>query len=132
MIITIIILSILLLLAIFTISAMWYAICKLMDDIFKNDPKAVMKYYFKNESEKSYPCSLLISICEGADFDGSVFDFSEYEETKVIGLTEFRKEITSNGKYEDEDGEPIATILPNQIVYKMKDGSYQWDFTPLM
>ena len=70
--------------------------------------------------------------CEGADFDGSIYDFSKYEESNIIGLTEYKTTTESNGKYEDDDGEPITALLPNQKIYKMKDGSYTWDFRNLL
>jgi hypothetical protein len=42
----------------------------------------------------------------------------------------FTAEIEHEDK-NDEDGIRSA-LLPNQVVCKMKDGSYQWDFRPLM
>ena len=89
-----------------------------------------MKYYLKQNAEETYPCTLLLSIMEGAEFDGSAYDFSLYEEKGIIGLTEFKTKASS-GKYEDYEGNPLVATLINQIVYKMKDGSYMWDFTPL-
>ena len=127
MVIAICILGGLLAISIFLNISMWYAIGQLLE----NNPQKTMEYYFDNETEERFPCSLLLAVKEGADFDGSVFDFSQYEENGVIGLTEFRKEY-ANGHYTDEDGEPKTAILPNQIVCKMKDGSHQWDFRRLM
>ena len=128
MLIIICILGFLLLCSIFINFSMWHAFSTLIDE----NPQLVLQYYFEHEVEEKFPCSLLLSIKEGADFDGSVFDFSNYEKNKIIGLTEFRKETTSNGKYEDDEGDPVAALLPNQMVCKMKDGSFQWDFRRLM
>lgn len=132
MVIAICILGGLLLCSLFVIAAMWMAIGKLMDDYMDDNPKGFMRYYFDYQTEERYPCTLLLSIKEGADFDGSVYDFSQYEEKKIIGLTEYKKETTSNGRYDYEDGEPLIAPLPNQVVCKMKDGSFQWDFRSLM
>ena len=129
MVITIIILGILLFISLSANLAMWLAIDKLIDSFIENNPTEAMKYYFKQNAEETYPCTLLLSIKEGAEFDGSAYDFSLYEETGVIGLTEFKTQASS-GKYEDYDGDPLVAALNNQIVYKMKDGSYMWDFTP--
>ena len=128
MIIAFCILGVLLLCSVFLNVSLWCAINYLID----KDPKFTMDYYFDKEVEEKFPCSLLLSVKEGADFNGSVFDFSQYEETGVIGLTEFRKEITSGKTFEEEDGELKVAVLPNQIVCKMKDGSHQWDFRRLM
>ena len=130
MVIAVTILGILLFISLSANLAMWFAIDKLMDNFIKNNPKEVMKHYFKQNAEETYHCTLLLSIVEGADFDGSSYDFSLYEEKGIIGLTEFKTKASS-GKYEDYEGDPLVATLGNQIVYKMKDGSYMWDFTPL-
>ena len=129
MVIAVIILGILLFISLSANLAMWFAIDKLMDNFIKNNPKETMQYYFKQNAEETYPCTLLLSIVEGADFDGSAYDFSLYEEKGVIGLTEFKTKASS-GKYEDYEGNPLVATLCNQIVYKMKDGGYMWDCTP--
>jgi hypothetical protein len=130
MVIAIIILGILLFISLFINFAMWFAIDKAIDNFIENNPTEAMKYYLKHNAEETYPCTLLLSIVEGAEFDGSAYDFSLYEKTGVIGLTEFKTKASS-GKYEDCEGDPLVATLNNQIVYKMKDGGYMWDFTPL-
>ena len=130
MVIAICILSGLLLFSIFIIAALWIAIGKLMEAYIKSHPEESMKLWFDKNIEEKYPCSLLLSVKEGADFTGSVYDFSLYDEKKIIGLTEYQTEITHEDK-NDEDGFRFA-LLPNQIICKMKDGSYQWDFRSLM
>lgn len=117
----------LLLCALFVIAALWMAIGKLMDAYVEDNPKAFMKYYFDNQTEEKYNCTLLLTINEGADFDGSVYDFSQYKEKNIIGLIECRKGTTK----QDDDESQIA-LIPNQTVCKMKDGSFQWDFRGLM
>ena len=128
MIVTICILGGLLLCSLFVIAALWIAIGKIMDEYMENNPKAFMKYYFEHQTEEKFPCTLLLTIQEGADFHGSVYDFSQYEEKNIIGLIECTKETTKH----NDDEEPKLALIPNQVVCKMKDGSFQWDFRGLM
>ena len=51
MIVAICILGGLLLLSIFVIGALWYALGKLMDEYIEQNPKEMMKYYFKHYAE---------------------------------------------------------------------------------
>ena len=128
MVIAICILSGLLLFSLLIIATMWSGIDKMIEVYIKEHPEESMKQWFEQNIEERYPCTLLLSVKEGADFTGSVYDFSLYDEKKIIGLTEYQTEIEHKN---DEDGIRSA-LLPNQIVCKMKDGSYQWDFRPLM
>ena len=128
MVVTICILSGLLLFAIIAIITLWKALNVVMDDYIEKNPQEFIGYYLDKQSEEKYPCTLLLTINEGADFDGSVYDFSQYEEKNIIGLIEYKKETT---KHNNED-EPQIALIPGQTVYKMKDGSYQWDFRGLM
>ena len=130
MVIAICILSGLLLLSLLIIATMWSGIDKMIEVYIKEHPEESMKQWFEQNIEEKYPCTLLLSVKEGADFTGSVYDFSLYDEKKIIGLTEYQTEIEHKDK-NDEDGIRSA-LLPNQVVCKMKDGSYQWDFRPLM
>lgn len=129
MVIAICILGGLLLCALFVIAALWMAIGKLMNAYMEDNPKAFMKYYFDSQTEERYNCTLLLTINDSADFDGSVYDFSLYEKNKIIGLTECRKETT---KHDEDNDESKIALIPNQVVCKMKDGSFQWDFRGLM
>ena len=130
MVIAICILSGLLLLSLLIIATMWSSIGKMAELYVKEHPEESLKQWFEQNIEERYPCTLLLSVKEGADFTGSVYDFSLYDEKKIIGLTEYQTEIEHEDK-NDEDGIRSA-LLPNQVVCKMKDGSYQWDFRPLM
>ena len=130
MVIAICILSGLLLFSLLIIATMWSGIGKMIEMYIKEHPEESLKQWFEQNIEERYPCTLLLSVKEGADFTGSVYDFSLYDEKKIIGLTEYQTEIEHEDK-NDEDGIQSA-LLPNQIVCKMKDGSYQWDFRPLM
>ena len=128
MVIAICILSGLLLCALFVIATLWMAIGKLMDDYITSNPKESIKFYLDKFAEEKFSCTLLLTENNDADFDGSVYDFSQYEEKNIIGLIECKKKTTLN----EEDEEPRFALLPNQTVLRMKDGSYQWDFRGLM
>ena len=129
MVVAICILGGLLFCAIWVIVCLWYAIDKLMDDYITSNPKEAVKFYWDKFAEEKFPCTLLLTENNDADFDGSVYDFSLYEEKNIIGLIECKKKATLNKK---EDEEPRFALLPNQTVLRMKDGSYQWDFRGLM
>lgn len=126
MIIVICILAGLLLCSLFVIACMWYAIGKLIDEYIEANPKEMMKFYWDKYAEEKFPCTLLLTENNNAEFDGSVYDFSQYEEKNIIGLIECKKGNVT------EDEEPRFALIPNQTVLRMKDGSYQWDFRGLM
>lgn len=128
MVVTICILGGLLFFAIIIILTLWQALNAVMDDYIEKNPHEFIGYYLDKQSEERYPCTLLLTIQEGADFDGSVYDFSQYEEKNIIGLIECKKGTT---KHNDDD-EPQIALIPGQTICKMKDGSYQWDFRGLM
>ena len=125
MVVTICILSFLLLLSICLNIFLWV----LMTDYLTDNPQIAVDHYFKQETVEKFPCTLLLTINDSADFDGSAYDFSQYEEKNIIGLIECKKGAT---KDDDDDDEPQIALIPGQIVCKMKDGSFQWDFRGLM
>lgn len=127
MIIAICVLTGLLLCALFVIACLWYAINKLMDEYIEANPKEMMEFYWDKYAEEKFPCTLLLTENNNAEFDGSVYDFSQYEEKNIIGLIECKK-----GNVTIDDEEPRFALIPNQMVLRMKDGSYQWDFRGLM
>jgi hypothetical protein len=129
MVIAICILGGLLFCAIITIFALWYALNVVLNDYIEKNPQEVISYYLDQETEERYPCTLLMMMKENAGFDGSVYDFSQYEEKNIIGLIGCKKEGT---KHTEDDEEPQIALIPGQTVCKMKDGSYQWDFRGLM
>ena len=124
MVVAICILSFLLLLSIGLNIFLWI----LMTDYLTDNPQLIMDYYFKQEATEKFPCTLLLTINDSTDFDGSVYDFSQYEEKNIIGLIECKKGTTKH----HNDDEPQIALIPGQTVCKMKDGSFQWDFRGLM
>lgn len=126
MIIAVCILGVLLLCAIWIILALWYALNIVLDKYIKSNPKNFIEYYFDKQAEEIFPCTLLFTENNNADFTGLVYDFSQYEEKNIIGLIECKNESVP------EDYEPKFALIPNQTVLRMKDGNFQWDFRGLM
>ena len=116
MIIIICILGILLLLALTAIGILYGALNKLMNIYITENPKQVLNYYYDKYKEEEYLCTLFISNQKIAS-NGMCFDFSKYETNNIIGIIVYNEELEDNS----------FSILPNQKVYKMKDGSYEWD-----
>ena len=87
------------------------------------NPEEAMKEYFENNIEEEFPCTLLISIIDEMEFEGVAYDFSEYEEKGIVGMTGFYKRTIP----EENKG---PSILPNQKVLRMKDGEMIWDTRP--
>ena len=130
MIIEICILGGLLLCAFMLIAILWMAIDELMKDYIISNPKESIKFYWDKFAEEKFLCTLLLTESNNAEFDGTVYDFSQYEEKNIIGLIECKKgNIIDKDKDEDE---PRFALLPDQTVLRMKDGNYQWDFRGLM
>lgn len=50
-----------------------------------------------------------------------VYDFSKWEDSKIIGVTAMHKDAQLN-----EDGEERMGIVPNQTICKFKDGTILW------
>jgi hypothetical protein len=129
MVIAICVLSGLLLCSLFVIAVLWVSVNRLIDAYIQDNPQMLMDHYWNENVVEKFPCTLLLTKNENADFNGSVYDFSQYEEKNIIGLIECSKETNEQ---DDEDDEPQIAFIPDQVVCKMKDGSYQWDFRPLM
>jgi hypothetical protein len=62
----------------------------------------------------------------------AAYDFSEYEERKIIGLTIYYGDDSRIKQMFKGDEEEISLMYYNQKVYEMKDGGYQWDFRSLL
>ena len=131
MVIAICILSFLLLCAISIFAILWRAINQLLNEYVDTHPQEFVKFYLDKYAEEKFPCTLLLTENNNADFNGSIYDFSRYEKNNIVGLIECKQKTTTNTK-NDEDDEPRVILIPNQTVFKMKDGSYQWDFRGFM
>lgn len=127
MIIAICILAVLLFISISANLALWYALDKLMDEYIEANPDEMIKFYWDKYAEEKFPCTLLITESEDMNFEGSIYDFSHYKEKNIIALIKPKRNSEN-----DCNDDPRFILLPNQIVLKMKDGSYQWDCRQFM
>lgn len=111
MIIAICILSALLIISLWIVACLWYAINILIDKYIESNPEQMLKYFYEKYAEEELPCTLLLTKNNNADFDGSIYDLSLYEEKNIIGLIECEKKTASEDECE-EDEEPMV-LLPN-------------------
>lgn len=56
------------------------------------------------------------------DLDKLIYDFSKYDKYNIVMLIEKDKNI--------DDIEPF--FYPNQTIYRMKDGSFLWDYAEVL
>lgn len=131
MIIAIIILSVLLTLA---LTVLYYSVQILIGMAIKVSPVEMAETYFTQFGKEHYDCTLMLTFQENMGYDGSIFDFSRYEDNGIIMMVECYKGKSTNPKdcYYDEDGNPGTVFIPDQKVWLMQDGSYQWDITPYL
>lgn len=134
MVIAIIILSVLFAFALAAIGILYYVITVLIDLAFDNNPREMTKEYFARFAKEGYDCTLMLTFQEHMGYDGAIFDFSRYEDNGIIMMVECYKGKSTNPKdnYYNEDGTPNTVFIPNQKVWLMQDGSYQWDITPYL
>ena len=105
----------------FLLRAVWHALLEAIED----NPKLTAEIYFDEKNvEEKFPCMLLLTLKEGTDQEAQIFDFSQYEELGIIAMTQLDTEVRLTKHCEDN---MVSTIIPDQIVCRMKDGSYQWD-----
>ena len=113
-----IILGVLLSIAIAIIIILRLALEKLASMFLEEEPKTALDLYYDEKNiEQTYLCDLLIMKNNSIKQNELCFDFSKYEFYNVIAVYVNSEEL--------EDG--AFTILPDQKVYKMKDGGFVWD-----
>ena len=113
-----IILGVLLSMAIAIIIILNFALEKSVSMLLEADPKTALdQYYNEKNIEQTYTCDLLVMKNNSIKQNELCFDFSKYELNNIIAVYVNSEEL--------EDGS--FTILPNQKVYKMKDGGFVWD-----
>ena len=105
-----------------------YILEDIVNLIMITDPECAKRVRFSDRNiEEKYPCTLIINATYDTPFTGTAFDFSEYEKSKIIGLTICNPKNPKYKNYFDENGDFYNVIIPDQVVYKMKDGSYAWE-----
>lgn len=133
MVIAIVILGIFLFVALCAIGFL-FMILKAYGKYIKLDDKTATDIFFdKKNIVKEYPCNLLLTLTINENLSDmlAAYDFSEYEERKIIGLTIYYGDDNKIKQMFKGDEEEISLMYYNQKVYKMKDGGYQWDFRSL-
>jgi hypothetical protein len=101
--------------------SVWHALLEAIED----NPKLKAEIYFDEKNvEEKFPCMLLLTLKEGADQEAQIFDFSRYEELGIVAMTQLDTEVRLTKHCEDN---MVSTMIPDQIICRMKDGSYQWD-----
>jgi hypothetical protein len=133
MVIAIVILGIFLFIALCAIGFL-FMILKACSKYIKLDDKTATNIFFdKKNIVKEYPCNLLLTLTINENLSDvlAAYDFSEYEERKIIGLTIYYGDDSRIKQMFKGDEEEISLMYYNQKVYEMKDGGYQWDFRSL-
>ena len=105
-----------------------YILEDIVNLIMITDPECAKRVRFSDRNiEEKYPCTLILNATYDTPCTGTAFDFSEYEKSKIIGLTICNSKNPKYKNYFDETGDFYSVTIPNQVVYKMKDGSYAWE-----
>lgn len=80
-----------------------------------------------------YPCHLIIQTEYEADYEGTITDFSRYEENKVVYFRVMTKDTPERywKRYNEMSEEERAEILepgfiPNAQVYEIREGVWIW------
>lgn len=82
--------------------------------------------YFDKMTVKTIPCHIICDNQFGAEADCVFYDFSQYEENQIVGMTVTHTETAENANLNEEMIQPF--LLKNQKILLFKDGTYQWDY----
>lgn len=130
MIIAIIILSILLILSIIYNILFTKGVAKLfnLENIEQKYNLIVDYYEDASNIEESFPCCLLLHLQFNAKESAKITDFSNYENSNIIGYSVLSKGPPPPGYANqlEEDGS-IRMLIRNVQVNKYKDGEYFWE-----
>lgn len=107
------------------------------DDIIID--KDIVNKFFEKYAVKKYKCNNLITFAAINDeLSGCiVYDFSSFDETGNVGLIyyfnekDLKQTFGEDVDFEDEK-EMLVANYKNQIIYLLKDGSYQWDISQFL
>ena len=84
------------------------------------DFKAAVKMTYGDPVE-SWEDALIICSEQIAKKQSIVYDFSRWDDKKIIGVISMHPDVTM-----DEDGKPRINIVPKQKVFRYKDGTIIW------
>lgn len=74
--------------------------------------------------EERFEGATLLLLEQYAPEQTMIYDFSKWEDSKIIGVTAMHKDVKV-----DEDGDGRLGIVPNQTVCRFKDGTVLWVHT---
>lgn len=74
--------------------------------------------------EEKFEGATLLLLEQYAPEQAMIYDFSKWEDSKIIGVTAMHKDVKV-----DEDGDGRLGIVPNQTVCRFKDGTVLWVHT---
>lgn len=100
----------------------WQLMQKAACEYADSHPKEWLTYYIDHMAEEKYICTLVLTIQGDAAFNGTIYDFSQYETNNIIALS-VHHEASTPSDYR---------VLKRQTVYKMKNGDYLWDYRYLL
>lgn len=74
--------------------------------------------------EERFEGATLLLLEQYAPEQTMIYDFSKWEDSKIIGVTAMHKDVKV-----DENGDGRLGIVPNQTVCRFKDGTVLWVHT---
>ena len=99
---------------------------KEMDDLDLDKPNDFLKAAEMcfGPVEERFEGATLLLLEQYAPEQTMIYDFSKWEDSKIIGVTAMHKDVKV-----DEDGDGRLGIVPNQTVCRFKDGTVLWVHT---
>lgn len=99
---------------------------KEMDDLDLDKPSDFLKAaeLCFGPVEERFEGATLLLLEQYAPEQTTIYDFSKWQDSKIIGVTVMHKDVDIN---EDNDGR--LGIVPNQTVCRFKDGTVLWVHT---
>lgn len=84
---------------------------------------------------KYYPATVISTITFNAEQDMKIVDWSKYEDYKIVGFivhtTDTMEQFMGENLNEDDKqllSEPL--LIPNALVYEVREGEYFWKLAP--
>lgn len=98
-----------------------YRLKNLSDNLEETENfKAAIKLVYGDPVE-TWEDALLICSEQQSDEKAIIYDFSRWEDKKIIGIISMHPNVRL-----DEDGNPRINIVPKQKVFRYEDGTILW------
>lgn len=132
LVVAIIVLVILLILVVMISGLAIKKLLRLIQD-FAADDTTLLRQWLDENIEEEILCNIIWTFENNSKFEGVVYDFSNFQENGLVGVTTCCKErYFFEKEFFDENGEPIVSIIPEQTILLLKDGGYEWDMRPYL